>query len=91
MIFFWYECGGADFAHELSLRAVILVEIWLRSVTARACAAIVNIAFRTSFHRLDFLAVSPFKIGDIILVIPFFVLFDFRKLINFKLLVFRRM
>ena len=75
----------------MSLRAVILVEIRFWSIAARAGAFIVDITCGTTADRFDFFAILPFKLRDVIFVIPFFVINDLRKLINFELLIFWRM
>jgi hypothetical protein len=86
-VVFRRERSRADLAENLSLGTIVLVEVRLRGVTAGAGAGIIDVAFRASADRLDFLLVLPFEIRDVILVIPLFVEDDFGKLIDLKLLV----
>jgi hypothetical protein len=71
----------------LSFGTIILVEVRFRGVTTRAGAGIIDVAFRASADRLDFLLVPPFEIRDVIFVIPLFVEDNLGKLIDLKLLV----
>ena len=90
-VFFGRKCRGTDFAQDLSLRAVILVEIGFWSIAARAGAVIINITCGPAADRFDFFAILPFKVRDVIVVVPFLVIDDLWKLINFELLILWRM
>lgn len=90
-VFIRRECSGADFAQDLPLRAVILVEIRFWSIAAGAGARIVDITCGPAADWLDFLAILPLDVRDVIVVVPFFVIDDLWKLINFELLILWRM
>ena len=90
-VFFRRKGRGAYFAQDLSLRAVIFVEIGFWSIAARAGAVIIDITYRSAADGFDFFAILPFKVRDVIVVVPFLVIDDFGKLINFELLILWRM
>ena len=90
-VFIRRECSGADFAQDLTLRAVILVEIRFWSIAAGAGARIVDITCGPATDRFDFLAILPLDVRDVIVVVPFLVIDDLWKFINFELLIFWRM
>ena len=90
-VFIRRECSGADFAQDLTLRAVILVEIRFWSIAAGAGAVIVDITYGSATDRFDFLAILPLEVRDVIVVVPFLVIDDLWKFINFELLILWRM
>ena len=90
-VFIRRECSGADFAQDLPLRAVILVEIRFWSIAAGAGAVIVDITYGSATDGFDFLAILPLEVRDVIVVVPFLVIDDLWKFINFELLIFWRM
>ena len=90
-VFIRRECSGADFAQDLPLRAVILVEIRFWSIAAGAGAVIVDITYGSATDGFDFLAILPLEVRDVIVVVPFLVIDDLWKFINFELLILWRM
>ena len=90
-VFIRRECSGADFAQDLTLRAVILVEIRFWSIAAGTGARIVDITCGPAMDRFDFLAILPLDVRDVIVVVPFLVIDDLWKFINFELLILWRM
>ena len=90
-VFIRRECSGAYFAQDLSLRAVILVEIRFWSIAARAGTRIVDITCGPAADRFDFFAILPFKVRDVIVIVPFLVIDDLWKFINFEFLILWRM
>jgi len=90
-VLFRGECRRAYLAQDLPFGAVILVQVWLRGIAARACASVRDITFLAACDRLELFTVAPFKVRDVFPVVPFFVKDDLRELIGFKLLVFRGM
>ena len=90
-VFIRRECSGAYFAQDLSLRAVILVEIRFWSIAAGTGARIVDITCGPAMDRFDFLAILPLDVRDVIVVVPFLVIDDLWKFINFELLILWRM
>ena len=90
-VFIRRECSGAYFAQDLSFRAIILIEIRFWRIAAGAGAHIVDITYGPAVDRFDFFAILPFKVRDVIVVVPFLVIDDLWKFINFELLIFWRM
>ena len=75
----------------MSLRAVIPVEIRFWSIAARTGALIVDITCGSAADRFDFFTILPFKVRDVIFVIPFFVIDNLWEFINLEFLVLGRM
>lgn len=87
----WREGSRADFTEDLSFSPIILVKIRLWGIAAWACTTVRNVAFRAAVDRFYLFSVLPFEIRDVIFVIPFFVVDDFRKFVNLEFLVLGRM
>ena len=83
--------SAADFAHKLIARAVIPVKIVFWSMTIRADGIIGNITNRAAFDRLNIIVVTPLDIFNKVFVKPNLTLDDEWRLIDFKLLILRRM
>ena len=82
------EPSVADFAQQLPLRTIILVEEWLRSVTSGACTGIRDVAFCPSAYRPDLLAIAFFVVRDQFFVSPVLAeVSDKGKPVYFELLV----
>ena len=75
----------------MSFGAIVFIEIRLRRITTRTGTIVTDVTIRTTINRFDFLAILPFEIRDVVIVVPFFIKDDFRKLINFEFLILRRM
>ncbi len=90
-VFFQRKCCGAYFTQDQAFGAVILIQVRLRGVAARAGAFVRDVTFLAACDRPDFLAIAPFKVRDVFPVVPFFEIDDFREPISFKFLIFRRM
>ncbi|EEG95871.1 hypothetical protein ROSEINA2194_00254 [Roseburia inulinivorans DSM 16841] len=75
----------------MSFFTIVLVEIRLGSIAARTCAVIRNITILATINRLYFLAVLPFKVRNVVQVIPFFVMDNLWEFINLEFLIFGRM
>ena len=73
----------------MPLGTIVLIKIRLRGITARAGAIIADVTVRATIYRLDFLAVLPLEIRDVVIVVPFLIEDDFRKLVNLEFLIFR--
>lgn len=52
---------------------------------------IVDVVFRTTANWFDCFTIALFKIGDVFLIIPPFVIDDFKKLVKFEFLILKRM
>ena len=76
---------------KLTFGTVVLVEIFLGSITARANGVIGYVAGFTAVNRLDIDTVSFFDVRYVIIVMPYFVFNDARRLIDFEFLIFGRM
>ena len=76
---------------DLSFFTIVLVEIRLGSIAARACAVIRNVTILATINRLYFLAVLPFKVRNVVQVIPFFIMDNLWEFINPEFLIFGRM
>lgn len=83
--------SAADFAHKLIVRAVVLVKIVFWSVTIGTGGIIGNITNRAAFDRLNIIVVTPLDIFNKVFVKPNLTLDDQWRLIDFKLLILRRM
>ena len=60
-------------------------------MAAGAGAVIIDITCGPAADRFDFFTILPFKVRDVIVVVPFLVIDDLWKFINFELLIFWRM
>ena len=83
--------SAADFAHKLIVRAVVLVKIVFWCVTIGTGGIIGNITNRAAFDRLNIIVVTPLDIFNKVFVKPNLTLDDQWRLIDFKLLILRRM
>lgn len=90
LVLMFIKSGTADFAEELSLGTVIAVQVFRRGIAARAGAVRRDIGIAAVFDRLDFLTITPFEIGNEILIVPNFPDNNSGKFVNFIFLVFRR-
>ena len=82
--------GLTDFTHDLAFGAVVLIQIDFRSVATRAFTVVIDIAFRTTFYRLDWfviILVTPCIVSHEIFVIPGLNIQDQRERIDFQLLI----
>lgn len=78
-----------DLAEKLAFGTVILVEKWLRGITARAGAVIRDVTIRAAADRTDFLAVAFFIVRDEFFVSPVLPEVSNKwEFVNFELLVF---
>ena len=84
------EFSGTDFTEKLSFGAVILVKIRLWSIATRTLAFIVDVTFRATGNRFDFLPITPFDVRYVVSVIPGIVMKNLRKFINLKFLILWR-
>ena len=90
-IILWRESSRANFAQNLSFRAVVLIEIRLRCITTRTGTVVTDVTNRTTINWFDFLTILPFEIRDVVIVVPFLIEDDFRKFINLEFLILRGM
>lgn len=81
--------SAAYFAHNLIVRAVVLVKIFFGSFAIRASTVVGNITYRTAFNRLNVITVAPFDVRNKLLIMPNVALDDKRRLIDLKLLILR--
>ena len=82
--------GLTDFTHDLAFGAVVLIQIDFRSIATRTFTVVINIAFRTTFYRLDWfviILVTPCIVNHEIFVIPGLNIQDQRERIDFQLLI----
>ena len=86
------ELCVTDLTGELTFGTVILVKIWLRSLTTGTGTVIGDVTFGPPFDGTDLLAVMFFKERDQFLISPVLTeIGDQREFINLVLLVFRGM
>ena len=64
------EGRGTDFAQNLSLGTVVLVEIWFWSITAGTLAVITNVTFRATLNRLYGFTIPPLNVFDVVRIVP---------------------
>ena len=83
----------ADLAQHLGFfLSVIPHEIVNWSIAGRTMTGFRNITFHVSEDRFNSLMITFLIVGDEVFPVPLlFIGNDFRKLINFKFLIFRRM
>ena len=81
--------GITYFAENLPLAAIVFIKIRFWGVTAWTFTVIINVADGTSADRFYGFTVAPLDVRNVITVVPNFVVKDFWKFVDFKLLVFR--
>ena len=85
------ELSGTDLAENLAFGTIVFIKISFRGITAWTFTVIINVAFRTSGNRLDFPAIFPFDVRNVVMVIPRLVMEYLRQFINLEFLIFWRM
>ena len=73
--FFRRKPGVTYLAHQLTFRAVVLVEIDTWGIAARTFAVFIDVAFRSAFDRLDWfeiILIASFKVSHEVAIIPWF-------------------
>lgn len=89
-VIFRGELSITDFAKKLSLGAVVLIKKEFGSATTWTVTVVRNITIGAPVNGFDFFTIAFFVIRDQVFVSPLlFEISNERKLINFKLLVFR--
>ena len=61
------------------------------SIAARTGTVVTDVTIRTTINGFDLFTIFPFKIRDIVFIVPSFVVNDLRKLIDLEFLIFGRM
>lgn len=90
-VFIRRKRGGADLAEDLSLGTIILIKKRFGSIAARTGTVVTDVTIRTTINGFDLFTIFPFKIRDIVFIVPSFVVNDLRKLIDLEFLIFGRM
>ena len=83
--------SAAYFTQYLIVRAVVFVNVSLRSIAIGADKIIRDITNRAAFDRLNIIVVTPLDIFNKVFVKPNLTLDDQRRLIDFELLILRGM
>ena len=91
ILFTGNEGAGADRAQELSVAAIVIVEILMSGSTARAHRLDRDVTFGVLANRDGFnkFAITDMEVLDEFLIIEFFRFDDDRWLVNFEFLVLR--